>query len=34
LDELLDDLEGLNIGSEEGHAYAEQPVSDVEMMEN
>lgn len=34
LDELLDDLEGLNIGSEEEHAHAQQPSSDVEMMDH
>lgn len=34
LEELLDDLEGLNIGSEEEH-HAQQPASsDIDMMEH
>jgi hypothetical protein len=32
LEELLDDLEGLNIGSEDPHAHAQHSASDVEMM--
>jgi hypothetical protein len=32
LEELLDDLEGLNIGSEGAHAHAQHSASDVEMM--
>lgn len=34
LEELLDDLEGLNIGSEDDqNAHAQHPSSDVDMME-
>jgi hypothetical protein len=35
LDELLDDLEGLNLaGSEEEQHVQQQPSSDAEMMEH
>ena len=34
MEELLDDLEGLNIGSEDDPAHAQQPSSDVEMMDH